>query len=75
MASGSDDAKGIFVTNFFSDNQVMQRLFQVKLWNVNCKNSIGTLEAKVNVCCVHFNPESRHHLAFGSAGKNKVGNE
>ena len=29
---------------------------------------MSTLEAKANVCCVKFNPESRYHLAFGSAG-------
>ena len=29
---------------------------------------MGSIEAKANVCCVKFNPESRFHLAFGSAG-------
>ena len=29
---------------------------------------MASLEAKANVCCVKFNPESRFHLAFGSAG-------
>ena len=41
----------------------------VKLWSTNAENSIACLEAKANVCCVKFNPESRYHLAFGSAGK------
>lgn len=40
---------------------------RVKLWNINQEHSIATLEAKANVCCVKFNPESRYHLAFGSA--------
>lgn len=42
----------------------------VKLWSTQAEHSIGCLEVKANVCCVKFNPESRHHLAFGSAGKN-----
>ena len=29
---------------------------------------MASLEAKANVCCVKFDPESRYHLAFGSAG-------
>ena len=44
-------------------------LLSVKLWATNKENSIASLEAKANVCCVKFNPESRYHLAFGSAGK------
>ncbi|GIY95868.1 e3 ubiquitin-protein ligase COP1 [Caerostris extrusa] len=31
------------------------------------EHSLATLEAKANVCCVKFNPDSRNHLAFGSA--------
>lgn len=40
---------------------------RVKLWALNTPNSIATLEAKANVCCVKFNPYSSCHLAFGSA--------
>lgn len=40
---------------------------KVKLWATNQENSITSLEAKANVCCVKFNPDSRYHLAFGSA--------
>ncbi|KAL4219079.1 RING finger and WD repeat domain-containing protein 2 [Mactra antiquata] len=40
---------------------------KVKLWTTNGENSITSLEAKANVCCVKFNPDSRYHLAFGSA--------
>ena len=29
---------------------------------------MACIEAKANVCCVRFNPYSRFHLAFGSAG-------
>lgn len=40
---------------------------KVKLWTTNMEHSFATLEAKANVCCVKFNPESRNYLAFGSA--------
>lgn len=40
---------------------------KVKLWATNAESSIASLEAKANVCCVKFNPDSRYHLAFGSA--------
>ncbi|XP_045204825.1 E3 ubiquitin-protein ligase COP1-like [Mercenaria mercenaria] len=40
---------------------------KVKLWSTNEENSITSIEAKANVCCVKFNPDSRYHLAFGSA--------
>lgn len=39
----------------------------VKLWHLDSERSLTKLEAKTNVCCVQFNPESRYHLAFGSA--------
>ncbi|KAL4711286.1 hypothetical protein ACJJTC_019127 [Scirpophaga incertulas] len=40
---------------------------RVKLWALNAERSVGTLEARFNVCCVRFNPRSSAHLAFGSA--------
>lgn len=40
---------------------------KVKLWATNMDNSVQTIDARVNVCCVAFNPESRFQLAFGSA--------
>ncbi|XP_048587008.1 E3 ubiquitin-protein ligase COP1-like isoform X2 [Nematostella vectensis] len=40
---------------------------KVKLWSTNMEHSVACLEAKANVCCVKFNPESRYHLSFGSA--------
>ncbi|XP_070504052.1 E3 ubiquitin-protein ligase COP1-like [Chironomus tepperi] len=41
---------------------------RVKLWSIDCENSVATLEVKTaNVCCVKFNPKSSCHLAFGSA--------
>lgn len=44
--------------------------FPVKLWSTNLDNSVASIEAKANVCCVKFSPTSRYHLAFGCAGKN-----
>lgn len=43
--------------------------FSVKLWSTNLDNSVASIEAKANVCCVKFSPTSRYHLAFGCAGK------
>ena len=43
-------------------------LSSVKLWSTDMEHSVACLEAKANVCCVKFNPESRYHLSFGSAG-------
>ncbi|XP_022251747.1 E3 ubiquitin-protein ligase RFWD2-like [Limulus polyphemus] len=40
---------------------------RVKLWSTGMDHSVTSLETKANVCCVKFNPESRYHLAFGSA--------
>ncbi|KAK2152353.1 hypothetical protein LSH36_330g00012, partial [Paralvinella palmiformis] len=40
---------------------------RVKLWYTNMEHSVASIEAKANVCCVQFNPQSRYHLAFGSA--------
>uniref|UniRef100_A0A8C9EIK8 COP1 E3 ubiquitin ligase n=1 Tax=Pavo cristatus TaxID=9049 RepID=A0A8C9EIK8_PAVCR len=39
----------------------------VKLWSTNLDNSVASIEAKANVCCVKFSPSSRYHLAFGCA--------
>lgn len=39
----------------------------VKLWSTNTSRSVGCIEAKANVCCVKFNPQSSFHLVFGCA--------
>ncbi|KAF5478658.1 hypothetical protein F2P56_005199 [Juglans regia] len=39
----------------------------VKLWSINQGDSIGTIKAKANVCCVQFPLDSGRSLAFGSA--------
>lgn len=83
LASGSDDAKGrrgmqylkimfppcispyIFLCMLFSSSSV-------KLWSTNLDNSVASIEAKANVCCVKFSPTSRYHLAFGCAGEMEI---
>ncbi|CAG8736578.1 8493_t:CDS:10, partial [Dentiscutata erythropus] len=40
---------------------------RVKIWSTTQQNSICTLESQANVCCVKFNPEIPHYVAFGSA--------
>jgi len=40
---------------------------KVKLWSTNQERSVTSLEAKANVCCVKFVPESSYLIAFGSA--------
>ncbi|CAG8598706.1 23280_t:CDS:10, partial [Gigaspora rosea] len=40
---------------------------KVKIWSTTQKNSICTIKSEANVCCVKFNPEIPHHVAFGSA--------
>jgi E3 ubiquitin-protein ligase RFWD2 len=40
---------------------------RVKLWSTNQERSVTSLEAKANVCCVKFVPESSYLIAFGSA--------
>ena len=40
---------------------------RVKLWSTSQSHSVASLEAKANVCCVKFNPQSSFHIAFGSA--------
>eukprot|EP00741_Cyanophora_paradoxa_P005192 tig00000852_g5032.t1 len=40
---------------------------KVKVWSTTQEASVATIESTANVCCVKFNPESGHHIAFGSA--------
>lgn len=42
----------------------------VKLWSVNAKRSIATIDGRANVCSVAFNPRVSHQVAFGSADHN-----
>ncbi|KAA8492799.1 E3 ubiquitin-protein ligase RFWD2 [Porphyridium purpureum] len=43
---------------------------RVKIWSTTQLNSATTIENRANVCCVKFNPDSAHHIAFGSADHN-----
>ena len=54
------------------DTLTLMILFAVKLWYTTQPHSVMSLEAKVNVCCVKFNPKSQYHLAFGSAGTRNI---
>ena len=43
----------------------------VKIWSMNLKSSVMTIDSKANVCCVQFHPTNANLLAFGSAGNFK----
>ncbi|CAG8516301.1 5190_t:CDS:10, partial [Ambispora gerdemannii] len=40
---------------------------KVKIWSTTERHSIFTIESKANICCVKFNPDISHYIAFGSA--------
>jgi len=40
---------------------------KVKLWSTNLDYSILSIDAKSNVCCVAFKPDSKFHVLFGTA--------
>jgi len=40
---------------------------KVKLWQITDAHSVATIDAKVQVCCVHFNPMREHELVFGGS--------
>uniref|UniRef100_A0AC34FQU2 Uncharacterized protein n=1 Tax=Panagrolaimus sp. ES5 TaxID=591445 RepID=A0AC34FQU2_9BILA len=42
---------------------------KVKIWSLVQGNSVHTIDTKVLVCCVHFNPATETQLAFGGSGK------
>ncbi|KAI1236464.1 hypothetical protein IHE44_0014711 [Lamprotornis superbus] len=62
LASGSDDAK-----EDLGPLEEQKFAVSMKLWSTNLDNSVASIEAKANVCCVKFSPSSRYHLAFGCA--------
>ncbi|PVU95138.1 hypothetical protein BB561_002013 [Smittium simulii] len=43
---------------------------KVKIWNINNRNSVTSIEGKANICCVRFNPKNSNFVAFGSADHN-----
>uniref|UniRef100_A0A914KRK3 RING-type domain-containing protein n=1 Tax=Meloidogyne incognita TaxID=6306 RepID=A0A914KRK3_MELIC len=40
---------------------------KVKLWALHASQSVCTIDARVNVCCVYFSPKYRNQLVFGSS--------
>ncbi|KAJ3145052.1 RING finger and WD repeat domain-containing protein 2 [Geranomyces variabilis] len=38
-----------------------------KLWSVNQRSAVATVQSTVNLCTVKWNPEVRYQIAFGSA--------
>jgi E3 ubiquitin-protein ligase RFWD2 len=40
---------------------------KVKIWSTNSDYSLMSIDAKSNVCCVIFKPESKYHVLFGTA--------
>lgn len=39
----------------------------LKIWSLNCKNSVCSIDGKTNICSVQFSPTSSNTIAFGSA--------
>ncbi len=40
---------------------------KVKIWSTNSEYSLLSIDAKSNVCCVQFKPDSKFHVLFGTA--------
>ncbi|CAF0923949.1 unnamed protein product [Didymodactylos carnosus] len=43
---------------------------RVKIWSMHNDYSVTTIDAKSNVCCVKFKPDSQYNIAFGTADHN-----
>ncbi len=43
---------------------------KVKIWSTNTDYSVMSIDAKSNVCCVAFKPDSKFHVLFGTADHN-----
>lgn len=43
---------------------------KVKLWSTTQDYAAASIDAKSNVCCVAFKPDSKYHLLFGTADHN-----
>lgn len=43
---------------------------KVKIWSTNSEYSLLSIDAKSNVCCVVFKPDSKFHVLFGTADHN-----
>lgn len=45
-------------------------LLSVKIWSMHNEYSVTTIDAKSNVCCVKFQPDSQFNIVFGTADHN-----
>jgi len=43
---------------------------RVKIWSTHNDYSVTTIDAKSNVCCVKFKPDSQYNIVFGTADHN-----
>ncbi|CAF3368982.1 unnamed protein product [Rotaria socialis] len=43
---------------------------KVKIWSMHNDYSVTTIDAKSNVCCVKFKPDSQYNIVFGTADHN-----
>ncbi|CAF4619445.1 unnamed protein product [Rotaria sp. Silwood1] len=43
---------------------------RVKIWSMHNDYSVTTIDAKSNVCCVKFKPDSQYNIVFGTADHN-----
>lgn len=43
---------------------------RVKIWSLNTRGSVCTIDGKANICAVQFSPETPNIIAFGSADHN-----
>jgi len=43
---------------------------RVKIWSMHNDYSVTTIDAKSNVCCVKFQPDSQYNIVFGTADHN-----
>jgi E3 ubiquitin-protein ligase RFWD2 len=66
LASGGDDSKG----NCSDLCRLKANI--VKIWAINRKKSVMTIDSKANVCSVKFHPTQSYSISFGSAGKSDL---
>lgn len=67
LASCSDDCRGRRRTSEMDGDDVRSL---VKIWSMHNDYSVTTIDAKSNVCCVKFKPDSQHNIVFGTADHN-----
>ncbi len=59
------------VNRIFRPFFLISRKFSlVKIWSMHNDYSVTTIDAKSNVCCVKFKPDSQYNIVFGTADHN-----